>query len=240
MTGMADPRAAEQLSQMIRGSWISQIVGTLAQLEIADHLARRPQESGILAEGIGCNPDATLRLLRAAVNVGLVSMLPDGRFGLTPMGELLRSNVPGSLRDSAIALTAPGHWLPWGRLAEVVRQKERTDEEAAIARAVNEFLQDLLGQADIRNQQLLADGGNRNRNITVGELLDRAAKTIEGKFAGQPLTEAAIRQTLGDAYRGLGRFDEAKPHLERALQLCSAQLGPDHPFTGAAPDGDPS
>src|ERR1700693_1532752 len=116
MTGMADPRAVEQLSQMIRGSWISQIVGTLAQLEIADHLARCPQQSGTLAEGIGCDPDATLRLLRAAVNVGLVSMLPDGCFGLTPMGELLRSNVPGSLRDWAIALTAPGHWLPWGQL----------------------------------------------------------------------------------------------------------------------------
>jgi hypothetical protein len=41
MTGMADPGAAEQLSQMIRGSWISQIVGTLAQLEIADHRRAR-------------------------------------------------------------------------------------------------------------------------------------------------------------------------------------------------------
>ena len=63
---MADPGAAELLSQMIRGSRISQIVGTLAQLEIPDHLARGPQESGILAHGIGSDPDATFRLLRAA------------------------------------------------------------------------------------------------------------------------------------------------------------------------------
>ena len=108
---------------MIRGYWVSQIVGTLAQLEIADHLAHGPLESGALADGIGCEPDATFRLLRAAVDVGLVSMLPDGRFGLTPLGELLRSNVPGSMRNSAIALTAPGHWLPWGRLAEAVRRR---------------------------------------------------------------------------------------------------------------------
>jgi len=125
MTGMADSGAAEQLSQIIRGSWISQVVGTLAQLGIADHLARGPQQSGILAEAIGCDADATFRLLRAAVNIGLVSRLPDGRFGLTPMGELLRSDIPGSLRDSAIAFTTPGHWLPWGRLAEVVRRGER-------------------------------------------------------------------------------------------------------------------
>jgi SAM-dependent methyltransferase len=121
---MADLGAA-QLSRMIRGYWVSQIVGTLAQLEIADHLAGGPLECSILAKGIGCDPDATFRLLRASVNVGLVSMLPDGRFGLTPLGEILRSNVPGSQRDSAIALTAPGHWLPWGRLAEAVRRGER-------------------------------------------------------------------------------------------------------------------
>lgn len=121
---MADPGAA-QLWQMIRGYWVSQVVGTMAQLEIADHLARGPLDSSTLAKGIGCDPDATFRLLRALVNVGIVSMSPDGRFGLTPLGELLRSNVPGSMRDSAIAFTAPGHWLPWGRLADAVRRGEQ-------------------------------------------------------------------------------------------------------------------
>jgi SAM-dependent methyltransferase len=121
---MADLNAA-QLSQMIRGYWVSQIVGTMAQLEIADHLAHGPLDCDVLADGIGCEPKATSRLLRASADVGLVSALPDGRFGLTPLGELLRSNVPGSMRNSAIALTAPGHWLPWGLLAEAVRHGER-------------------------------------------------------------------------------------------------------------------
>jgi SAM-dependent methyltransferase len=124
ITGVAD-RGAAQLSQMIKGYWVSQIVGTLAQLEIADHLAHGPLDCNVLADGIGCEPKATSRLLLASVDVGLVSLLPDGRFGLTPLGELLRSNVPGSMRNPAIALTAPGHWLPWGRLAEAVRQGER-------------------------------------------------------------------------------------------------------------------
>jgi SAM-dependent methyltransferase len=124
MTSVAD-LAAAQLLQMIKGYWVSQIVGTLAQLEIADQLAQGPLDCDVLANGIGCEPKATYRLLRASANVGLVSALPDGRFGLTPLGELLRSNVPGSMRDSAIAFTAPGHWLPWGRLAEAVRHGER-------------------------------------------------------------------------------------------------------------------
>jgi SAM-dependent methyltransferase len=121
---MADLGAA-QLSQMIKGYWVSQIVGTLAQLEIADHLAHGPLDCDVLADGIGCEPKATSRLLRASADVGLVSMSPDGRFGLTPLGELLRSDVPGSMRNPAIALMAPGHWFPWGRLAEAVRHGER-------------------------------------------------------------------------------------------------------------------
>jgi SAM-dependent methyltransferase len=124
MTRVADLVAA-LLSQMIKGYWVSQIVGTLAQLEIADHLARGPLDCDVLADGIGCEPKATYRLLRASEAVGLVSVSPDGRFGLTHLGELLRSNVPGSMRSPAVALTAPGHWLPWGRLAEAVRHGKR-------------------------------------------------------------------------------------------------------------------
>lgn len=119
---------AAQLSQMIKSYWVSQIVGTFAQLEIADHLAHGPLDCDVLAGGIECEPKATyrlLRLLRASEEVGLVSALPGSRFGLTPLGELLRSNVPGSMRSPAVALTAPGHWLPWGRLADAVRYGER-------------------------------------------------------------------------------------------------------------------
>jgi len=121
---MADFSTA-QLSQMIRGFWVSQIVGTLARLEIADRLAQGPLEPGALAKAVECEPHATLRLLRAAVSVGLIAALPDGRFGLAPAGELLRSDVSDSIRDFAIAMTAPGHWLPWGRLTEAIREGER-------------------------------------------------------------------------------------------------------------------
>ena len=121
---MADLGTA-QLSQMIRGFWVSQIIGTLARLEIADRLAHGPLESGALAKAIECEPHATFRLLRAAVSLGLVAMLPDGRFGLAPPGELLRSDVPNSMRDFAIAMTAPGSWLPWSRLTDAVREGER-------------------------------------------------------------------------------------------------------------------
>ncbi len=121
---MADPNT-ERVIQLIRGYWVSQVVGTLAQLGIPDHLANGPLDSEELAKAIECEPQAIYRLLRASATVGVVSAMTDGRFSLTPLGETLRSNVPGSMRDAAIALTAPGHWLPWGRLVEAVRQGKR-------------------------------------------------------------------------------------------------------------------
>src|SRR5579883_620457 len=119
------------------------------------------------------------------------------------------------------------------RLEEVSTEKARADEEARVAAAVNDFLQrQLLGQADIGNQPLSAGGAaERNPNVTVRELLDRAARDIEGQFGDQPLTEASIRLTIGDAYRALGRHTQAQPHLERAVQLRTANLGADHPNT---------
>ena len=104
----------ELMLQMVRRYWVSQIVGTLARLNIPDCLsAAEPVWSKDIATEIACDPDATYRLLRASAGVGLVLELSEGRFSITELGKTLRADVPGSMRDFALALTAPGHWLPW-------------------------------------------------------------------------------------------------------------------------------
>jgi non-specific serine/threonine protein kinase/serine/threonine-protein kinase len=102
----------------------------------------------------------------------------------------------------------------------------RAEEQAAIVRAVNEFVQkDLLGQADVANQP----GSHRGRNpdVTVRTLLDRASRNIEGKFKDQPLTEAAIRLTLADTYWNLAQYEDVERHLLRSIELRTAKLGAD-------------
>ena len=120
---------ALQMSDMIRAFRISQIVGAVAQLGIPDRLATGARTAGELASLTGCHAGATHRLMRAASHLGLVAAGPDARFMLTALGQSLRSDVPGSVRDAAIALTSPGHWLPWGRLSEAVRTGRRQTAE---------------------------------------------------------------------------------------------------------------
>jgi eukaryotic-like serine/threonine-protein kinase len=106
---------------------------------------------------------------------------------------------------------------------ESAEQRRRAESEAAIARAVNEFLQnELLAEA-------APEKNARDKRVTVEELLGRAGKKIAGRFETQPLVEAAIRQTIGDRYETLGNYAAGRPHLERALELRLNALGPEHP-----------
>ncbi len=112
---------------------------------------------------------------------------------------------------------------------QAIAERERADEEAAIAKAVSEFVQrSLLGQANIANQPT---GSDRNRNISVRELVDRAAMEIEGQFRGQERIQAAIHLTIGDAYQGVGEYMKAEEHMRRALNWRMVQLGAKHSDT---------
>jgi SAM-dependent methyltransferase len=215
---MAD-LGAEQLLKMIRGFWVSQIVGTLARLEIADRLARGPLESSALAKAIECEPRATLRLLRAAVSLGLVAMLPDGRFGLAPPGELLRSDVPDSVRDFAIAMTAPGSWLPWGRLTDAIREGERQ----AVAALGHEFF-DYYAANPIEGDAFTGAMANHSASVArpLAQVLDTSAVNHVVDIGGASGTIIAALLEANPALRGtiLERADVV-PRAEAAL----AKLG---------------
>jgi tetratricopeptide (TPR) repeat protein len=105
--------------------------------------------------------------------------------------------------------------------------KQHAAMEAAVATAISDFLQrDLLQEVDtyVQRDEALPP----ERNLTVKEALDRAAAKIGKRFQDQPLVEAAIRMTIGVAYRNVGEYRLAVPHLERSVALRKAHLGPAH------------
>jgi len=111
-----------------------------------------------------------------------------------------------------------------------IRQSIRANREAAVAQAVDDFLQnDVLAQASAANQSAAA--AKPDSHLEVRTALDRAAQRIAGKFDRQPEVEAAIRLTIGKTYRDLGIYPEARKQLEEALRLRTKVLGAENPQT---------
>lgn len=111
-----------------------------------------------------------------------------------------------------------------------IRQSIRANREAAVAEAVNDFLQnDLLAQAGSSAQS--GPSTKPDPHLEVRTAVDRAAQRIEGKFTRLPEVEGSIRDTIGRAYLDLGLYPDSRKQLERALELRRGVLGPNDPKT---------
>jgi hypothetical protein len=110
-----------------------------AKLGIADVLADGPLAADDIAAHTGSNPDATHRLLRACAMFGIFTEGPDGRFGLTPLGNRLRSGTSGSMLPVVLMLGDPQYQGPWGRLSHSV-ETGRPAVEVALGKQLWDYL----------------------------------------------------------------------------------------------------
>jgi hypothetical protein len=88
-----------QLFLMSEGVVISTALSLAAELGIADLLAGGPRSGEELAQATSTHPRSLHRILRLLSSVGVFTEARPGRFALTPLGECLRSTVPGSMRS---------------------------------------------------------------------------------------------------------------------------------------------
>ncbi|MFE2378499.1 methyltransferase [Streptomyces sp. NPDC059398] len=109
--------------QMITGYWVTQVVCTAAELNVADHLDSGPVKAAELAKAESLDPVAAFRFLRACQAVSLVTCEDGENFAATPLLRTLRTGR-GSLRDLALWGGMTSHWQPWGRLTEAIRSGE--------------------------------------------------------------------------------------------------------------------
>jgi serine/threonine-protein kinase len=109
--------------------------------------------------------------------------------------------------------------------ARLARERDRAEREAAKAQAVSTFLQETLSSADPYKGQ--------GRDVTVVEVLKAASDRLGRSFADQPEIGAAIRNTIGSTYAGLGRLEEAERWLREALRTRQEILGREHPDVAA-------
>lgn len=94
--------ARRKLLGILSGSWVAQACYAVAKLGLPDAMAAGPRPVAELAAECGADPRALNRLLRAMVSMGLFRQTAPRTYALTSVTELLRSDVPGSLRQMAV------------------------------------------------------------------------------------------------------------------------------------------
>jgi ubiquinone/menaquinone biosynthesis C-methylase UbiE len=147
----------EQISRMLTGYWISQALYVAAKLGLADLLKDGPRNADDLASATQSQPRALYRLLRGLASVGAFAEDDHHRFSLTPLGNCLRSDVPGSQRSLAI-MTGEEHYHAFGQLLYSV-QTGKIAFDKLFGMPVFDFLQQHPEQAKIFDEAMVGVHG---------------------------------------------------------------------------------
>jgi tetratricopeptide (TPR) repeat protein len=96
-------------------------------------------------------------------------------------------------------------------LTRAVEAEQHARTAARKAERINRFIQDMLATADPER----APG----RDVTMRNILDDAATTIDTAFPDEPDVEAGVRMVVATAYQGLGQYAQAERQFQAAMAL---------------------
>lgn len=120
-----EPLPPEALAlNLFFGKTVAMAASVVCKLRIPDHVANGPLSVDELAKLTGSHTASLYRVLRALVSVGVFKTDAAGRFELTPVSQLLRTGVTGSLRGIIDYCGAPWSWQAWGDLLHSVKTGE--------------------------------------------------------------------------------------------------------------------
>jgi hypothetical protein len=207
-----DPAAEAQMRHLISGALRTQAIYTVAKFAIADQLALGSRAADDLAQRVSAHAPSLRRVLRFLVVCGVFVEHDDGRFALTPMGELLQSGHPRSLRLSAIR-AGEDFWRTSAALYEAVRTGT-TPHEAVHGMSFFERL------------------GERGKEAEFAARMNSSTAGLAEAIAGhESLSDVA---TLVDAGGGNGALLisilERRPHLRGILLESEAMIAAARPL----------
>jgi hypothetical protein len=119
-----------QLVQMAMAFWTSRTLYVAAKLGLADHLANGPKSAEELAEKTGTHAPSLYRVMRTVASLGIFTEDSSHRFALTPLGEALQSNAPGSAHATILTLAGDWAWRGWEQLLYSVETGKSGFEKA--------------------------------------------------------------------------------------------------------------
>ncbi len=112
---------AQTMIDLLTGFWVSRALYVAARLGLADLVGEQPMPVAELARRTGTHADSLYRVMRALAGADIFEEHPDRRFSQTELSAMLRSDVPGSLRYTAISELGEDHYAAWEEILYSVR-----------------------------------------------------------------------------------------------------------------------
>jgi hypothetical protein len=220
-------QAAATLRGLANGLRVSQALFVAAQLRVADHLSPRPLDRCELAVATGADAAALGRLMRALCALGIFAESPTGHFSLCPVGQFLRSEVPGSYRAGVLFHAGSVRWRCWSELLETVRTGASASERL-LGKPLFEFYAADAEEAQIHDEAMRASSASHAEILL--EAIDFAPPGVVvdiGGGTGELLAAilAAHRDQRGVLYDLPNVVDRAAPVLSEVADRCAIERG---------------
>lgn len=234
----ADPSPAEAqmaqnmgaVLQMLSGHWVAQTVRAAADLRLCDHVAAGAHTAEEVARKESSDPGTTYRLMRACASLGLLAYEGQRRFSLTPLGQVLREDVPGSLRETALMQGAHGHWQAWGLFPEAVREG-RTQADRALGSSMFDYLAQHPGEAALFSKAMANMTG-----LIVADTVALLDLAEAGTVADIGAADGSLLLALMQANPGIEGVAFDLPHVTASAQQAADKAGLSDRFTTVAGD----
>jgi hypothetical protein len=180
------------LLQMRYGSWIFQSIYAAAKLGIADLLKDGSRSCEDLASVTSTHEGSLYRLLRALASMGVFAETEPSFFTLTPLGNYLRGDVPGSLKARVI-MNGEEQYRAWGEIIYSIQTGKSAFERlygmnlldyyAQNPEAGKNFNQAMTSSSTLQNPGMVDVGGGQGKLLT--DIL-KAYPKMKGILFDQP------------------------------------------------------
>jgi O-methyltransferase domain len=195
---MVPPPAA--MMEMITNAWAAQAITAVADLGIADALAKGPLSAEELAAAVDADADTLSRLMRALIGRGVFRQLRDGRYDLNPLGATLRSDGDISLRAFARFVGSPQDREHWSHFTDAVRTGRAVIPELR-GKPAFEYMADEPELDAIFNEAMTSMSGLAIAPVIGGYDFSRYATIVDvagghGRFLAEILTATPLSRGI--------------------------------------------
>lgn len=104
------------LIQIGTAYWGSQMLLAAAKLKLADVIGDRSRSTDDLATELGLDAGALHRFMRTLAGMGVLTEVESRTFALTPLGQALKRDAPGSAYATILTLTGDLVQQAWGEI----------------------------------------------------------------------------------------------------------------------------